>query len=219
MEDKETTLTPEQQKSLDAVKEQVAQAMDKDFVEDLIKNNKSEFTHKDIKYRICKMNYEQKQEVYRERVKKFTMLLRDSAYSLEKDLKKDYLARGIDIDDMTKKIQALETKKNDLLFKLGELLKKDGSEQDCEVYKKEISLIMEDQKGIATEKQILLEFTLENQVLVHMYNYMTYVSAEKLEGDKWVKAYKSFDEFAKSDDDILISKLAFLVTMSFQDAV
>lgn len=217
MED--NSLSQEQQKSLDEVKEQVAKAMDTDFVEDLIKSNKSEFTHNDIKYRLCKMNYEQKQEVYRERVKKFTMLLKDKAYSLEKDLKKDYLERGIDIDAMTKKVQALEKQKDDLLLKLGEQLKKDAPDNDCEVYKKEIEKINEEQKNLALEKQTLLEFTLENQVLVHMYNYMTYIASEKQVGEAWVKAFKTFDEFQKTDDDILISKLAFLVTMSFQDVV
>ena len=52
-----------------------------------------------------------------------------------------------------------------------------------------------------------------------MYNYMTYLSAEKLESDKWVKAFASFKDFTQSMDDTLISKLAFLVTLLAQETV
>jgi uncharacterized protein (DUF885 family) len=213
----ENLLTPDEQKALTSVAEEVKKATDEDFVEEMLKNNKTEFTHEGVTYRICKLNYEQKQEVYKERVKRFTALLKDRAFSLEKDLKADYLNRGIDVDGMLKKMQSLETKKEDLLLKLGEMLKKDTKEQDCEVYKKEIEKINEEQKAIALERQTLLEFSLENQVLVHMYNYTTYLASEKLVSDNWVKAFTSFDAFLKSTDDTLITKLAFLITMTFNN--
>lgn len=216
--EEKSNLTPEQSKALELVKEQVANAIDKDFIEDIVKSNTLEFTHEHTKYRITKANYEQKQEIYRERVKKFTELLRDKGYSLEKDLKKEYLERGIDVDAMGTKIKTLETKKESVQYKLGEMLKKEASEQDCESLKKEIEQINEDQKNLALERQTLLEFTIENQVLVHMYNYMTYVITEKHDGEKWVKAFKSFKEFMQSDET-LVGKLAFLITMTFQDSV
>jgi hypothetical protein len=211
-------LTDSQKSAIDAVKEQVAKAIDKDFIEDMTKNNKMEFTHEGVTYRIGKANYEQKQEVYRERVKKFTSLLRDKEYSLEKDLKRDYLARGIDVDGIVKNIQTLDSKKTGLQVKLGELLKKDGSEQDCAILKKEIESIINEQTELALEKQSLLEFSIENQVLVHVYNYLTYMSTERKEGEVWVKAFKTFSDFMKSDD-VLVGKLAFLITMMNQDVV
>ncbi len=211
-------LTEDKQKELDIVKNKVAEAIDKDFVEDITRDNKMEFTYEGVKYRIAKPNYEQKQQIYRERVKKFTELLKDSSFSLEKDLKKTYLLRDIDIESMTNKIKVLQAKKEDIQFKLGELLKVDASEKDCNILKSEIESIVQEQTNIALEKQSYLEFSIENQVTLHMYNFMTYLITEKQTGENWSKAFKNFDEFMKSDEN-LVGKLAFLITMTYQDGI
>jgi len=211
-------LSLDQKTALEAVQEKVQEAINKDFIEDITKDNKMEFMHGDIKYRIVKPTYEQKQSIYKERVKKFTELLKDQTYALEKDLKKQYLLRDIDIDAMTKKIASLDTKKQQLQFKLGEILKKDGSDVDCQTYKKEIELLVAEQQTLAIEKQSYLEFSIENQVMLHMYNYMTFIITEKLVGEKWVRAFNTFQEFMQSDEN-LVGKLAFLITMSYQDGV
>lgn len=211
-------LNKEQQEAVKIVQEQINQSLDADFIEDVVKNNACEFDYKDVRYKVVKPSYQQKQEIYKERVKKFTALLKDKEYSLEKDLKQIYLSRGIDIDAMTKKIQNLETKKIDLQIKLGELLKKDASDTDCGILKKEIEDITQEQRAIAYEKQNLLEFSIENQMVLHIYNYMTYIVTEKKVNDKWVKAFVTFDEFMNSEED-LVTKLAFLITMTTRDIV
>ena len=214
----EKIISSEEQKALTEVQEKVAQAINKDFIEDITRDNKMEFTHENIKYRIAKPTYNQKQEIYRERVKKFTELLKDQAYSLEKDLKKHYLTRDINIDEMTNNLKGLEEKKGNLQYKLGELLKSDGSESDGESIKKEIETVMKEQQAIVVEKQSLLEFSIENQVVIYMYNYMTYLITEKCVGEKWVKAFSSFEQFMNSDD-VLVGKLAFLITMTYQNGI
>ena len=216
--EQKNVLTDEQKKALEEINLQVKDALDKDFIEDVTKNNVCEFTYNDIKYRVAKINYQQKQDIYKERVKKFTALLKDHEYFLEKDLKKMYSERGIDIDAMTKQIINLGNKKTALQIKLGEALKKEASDADCLALKKEIESIEQDQRAVAMEKQTLLEFSIENQVILHMYNYMTYVISEKLVQDKWVKAFKSFEEFMQSDEE-LVTKLAFLITMTVRDVV
>jgi len=214
----EESLTPEQTKEVDSIQTQIEKAMDKDFIEDVTKNNTNEFIHNNIKYRVMKPTYEQKQEVYKERVRKFTQLLKDPSYALEKDLKKQYLLRDIDIDAMTKAIANLEVRKNAVQMKLGELLEKDGSDIDCQALKKEIESIQEEQRRVIIEKQDLLEFSIENQVILHIYNYLTYTITEKQEGNSWVKAFRSFDDFMKSEE-VLINKLAFIVTVSYNDII
>jgi len=211
-------LNQEQKEAVKTVQEQINQSLDEDFIEDVVKNNICEFTYKEIRYRVIKPNYQQKQDIYKERVKKFTSLLKDKDYSLEKDLKQTYLSRDIDIDSMTKNIKNLENKKIDLQIKLGSLLKKEASDDDCSILKKEIEDIVQEQRAIAYEKQNLLEFSIENQIILHIYNYMTYIVTEKLVGDKWVKAFSSFEEFMSSDED-LVTKLAFLITMTNRDLV
>lgn len=214
-----TKLTDAQIEALQIVKDQIATTIDKDFIEEITKSNITAFSHEDVKYRITKPNYQDKQTIYKERVKKFTELLRDDSFTLEKDLKKLYLKRGIDIDGMAKKITSLETKKEGVQYKLGEVLKKDGNEKDCETYKKEIQDIQEEQKQLAVESSALLEFTIENQVMLHMYNYMTYVITEKEVEGKFVKAFESFQKFMEIDDDALMGKLAFIITMTYQNAI
>jgi len=214
-----TKLTDAQIEALQIVKDQIATTIDKDFIEEITKSNITAFSHEDVKYRITKPNYQDKQTIYKERVKKFTELLRDDSFTLEKDLKKLYLKRGIDIDGMAKKITSLETKKEGVQYKLGEVLKKDGNEKDCETYKKEIQDIQEEQKQLAVESSALLEFTIENQVMLHMYNYMTYVITEKEVEGKFVKAFESFQKFMEIDDDALMGKLAFIITMTYQNAL
>lgn len=201
---------------LTELKTKVENAINKDFIEEISKDNKMEFTYEGILYRICKPNYNHKQLIYKERVKKFTELLKDNSYSLEKDLKKQYLVRDIDIDGMTEKVKLLEKKKEDLQFKLGELLKKEAPEQDCEILKKEIENINTEQFTINMEKQGYLEFSIENQVTLHVYNFMTSLITEKKVGEDWVPAFSSFDDFMKSDE-ALVGKLAFLITMTYQD--
>lgn len=204
-------VTVEQKVIIDAVKEKVAEATNEALVEDAIKNNSASFEFEGVIYRAVKPNYKQKQDVYKERVKKFTELLKDMAYSLERDLKKTYLARGIDLDGMITKITALEKEKNNLQYKLGEALKNSASDNDCIIFKKEIERVTAEQQTVAIDRNSYLEFSVENQVLIYMYSYMTYLVSEKKEGDNWVKAFNTFDDFLAGNES-LINQLAFLTT-------
>jgi len=218
-EKKENTLNTEQKKVLEAVQAQIITALDTTFVEEISKNNVCEFKYKDVLYRVIRPNYQQKQEIYKERVKKFNELLRDKTYILEKDLKKSYLERDVDVDSLGTKIRQLELKKNGVQVKLGELLKNGAPDDDCKTLKTDIEDIEQEQRALAIEKQSLLEFSLENQVLLHMYNYMTYIITEKKD-DKgagiWEKAFSSFEKFMQTDEE-LVTKLAFLITITNRD--
>jgi hypothetical protein len=204
----------EQKEALKELDETITKAIDDDFIEEITQSNVNEFTYDNVKYRVNKPSYQQKQDIYKEKVTKFTALLKDKAYSLEKTLKADYLSRGIDIEAMTKKIHSLDKTKRDLQIKLGEALKNNASDNDCEALKKEIIAIEMEQRDIAMDKYSLLEYSIENQVTLHLYNYMTYIIAEKQVADKWVKITPTFDEFLKLDENLL-GKLAFLVSVTY----
>ena len=47
---------------------------------------------------------------------------------------------------------------------------------------------------------------------------MTYLITEKFVGEKWVKAFATFQEFMNSDET-LVGKLAFLITMTYQNGI
>lgn len=203
-----------QKEAIEALNDSIKQSIDEDFIQEISHSNVNEFTYKDVKYRVNKPTYQQKQEIYKEKVMKFTSLLKDKNYSLEKTLKQDYLARGIDIDAMGKKIVDLDKRKKELQIKLGEALKNNATDPDCQALKREIEAIEDEQRQIALEKYTLLEYSIENQVTLHIYNFMTYIIAEKQVGDKWVKVTPTFDEFLKSDENLL-GKLAFLVSVTY----
>ena len=188
-----------------------------EFIEEVTRNNIAEFNYKGGVYRVVRPNYQQKQEIYKERVKKFTSLLRDKEYVLEKDLKKSFLERGIDIDGMSKQAQQLEIRKIELQVKLGNLLKNEASDTDCAILKEDIIKVDQEINGLLLERQTLLEFSLENQVLLHIYNHMTYIITERKDAEgKWNKAFGNFDDFMKSEEE-LVTKLAFLITMTNKD--
>lgn len=206
-------LTDMQKAALEGIKSKIGELADKDFVEEILSSNSPSFTYNGVVYRVSKPNYEEKQKIYQERVKKFTELLRNKDYALEKDLKKSYLDRGIDIDEMTRVFDSLEKKKSAVQLKLGEALQKESLDSVCEAFRSEVEEIENKQRDIAMEKQILLECSIENQVNIHMYNYMAFIITEHKIGDKWEKAFKKFEEFMNSEEE-LIAKLAFLITMT-----
>jgi hypothetical protein len=104
------------------------------------------------------------------------------------------------------------------MFKLGEALKTGGAEKDCEVFKAEIDKIELEQRAISIEKQMLLEFSIENQVVIHIYAFMTWVTTEKKKEDgTWVRAFATYNDFNKANDEELINKLALIATIVNKD--
>jgi len=118
-------LTEEQKKELEIkeVKDKITEILNIGEVEELIKSNEKIFEENDITYRVKKPDSKQKKETYEKKIEKFTELLRNDKFVLEKDLKKLYLKRGIDIDGMTKKIREKINSRDDLMFRLGEAIK------------------------------------------------------------------------------------------------
>jgi hypothetical protein len=98
------------------------------------------------------------------------------------------------------------------MIQLGELIKNSASEEDLKKFKTEVQEIQEDIKLISINKTSLLEFSIENQVLIHTYSYLTYLVSEKKEGEVWVKVWKNFDEF-QADSSSIGNKLAYYVTL------
>ncbi len=212
------------------IKAEIGKNIDLNIIENLVKNNEMEFEFEDVDYRIAKPSYKQRQDAYQEQLKKHVSLLQekdengDFKYKSEDELKALYKARGIDIDDMTNKIVNLELKKKDYLIKLGKLLAdKVGETKEVKVYKAEIEKINDAQQTLSFKKTQLLGYSLESQSLMHTYSYLTYLVTEKLvkgkdlgegnkEADKWVRAWKSFDEFMNSPE-ALVNKAAFYATI------
>ncbi len=179
------------------------------ILESLLENNELEFEIRKIKYKIRKLNFKEKQELNRERIRKYNELLKAKddtgkfIFNTESDLIKIYKERGIDIDEMTNKFNLLAKKKDDYDLKLGQMLKENKPEIELEVFKKEIEKIKEEQKSISIKKTTLLDSTLEMQLLIFVYSYIAYLVTEKSVEDKWVRAFNNYKEFEETDNGII----------------
>ncbi len=179
------------------------------ILESFLENNELEFEIRKIKYKIRKLNFKEKQELNRERIRKYNELLKAKddtgkfIFNTESDLIKIYKERGIDIDEMTNKFNLLAKKKDDYDLKLGQMLKENKPEIELEVFKKEIEKIKEEQKSISIKKTTLLDSTLEMQLLIFVYSYIAYLVTEKSVEDKWVRAFNNYKEFEETDNGII----------------
>jgi len=196
---------PVKEEQLKTIKEQIKTETDLNEIEDFLSKNSVEFEHDEVVYKINKPTYKQKNEAYQKKVERFTELLNDDKYKLEDDLKRTYKRKGVDIDAMITQKKQLETKKNNYMLKIGALLKAKSDEKDLLVYREEIAKINEDMLSLTMKVNSLLEFSLENQVLISIYAYLTYIVTEKKEGDNWVKAWNSFDDFQNCSSDLVIA--------------
>jgi len=200
-------------KELTDVYSKLKEVLDTQLTEDMLKNNVIEFEYEKVKYRIKKPNFKQRQEAYQKQVEKRLELLMNPAYMLEDDLKKLYKEkRNIDVDEITKKIQLLEKQKDDYRLKLGKALKDKANKNETELYRKEIEKLDQQQSLHSIKKANLLEISIENQTLIHIYSYLTYLITEKKEKDKWIRAWKTYDEFLNTDDTT-INKISWFASI------
>jgi hypothetical protein len=189
--------------ALEKIKAEIGSQVDLNNIEELLKKNEIEFEFLGTKYRVIKATFQQKNEAYKKKLEKFTELLQDSKYMLEEDLKAIYKKRGIDIDAITQQMTTIETKRTDLLYKLGEALKNKASEDDLKTLKNEIIKLQEDQQMLSIKKTNLLQASIESQSLLYTYQYLTFIVTQKLVNEQWVKAWETFDEFLNSPDTLV----------------
>ena len=179
--------------------------------EDLLSNNVFEFKYKEKDYRVIKASFKDKQEVLRKKSQKFTELLKNKDILLEKDLIKIYKDRGVDIDEIDKSISNLEQSKNSYKEKLGEALTKGTAETDLVIYKKEIEQIIDKQMELYNQRYGLIQYSLESQVRLYSYTYISIFMVEQKVEDKWVKLWKTFNEFENFEDEEFTSTVAVYI--------
>jgi len=191
---------------IEEVTKKVNEVLDLSKIEDLIKKNEIEFELDGQKYRIKKPDFKQKQEAYQKRIEKFTELLGNEKYLLEDALKKMYLKRGIDIDGMFKKTVQLQKERDSFSMKLGELIANKGSESEMEQYRLEIERVNREIQEFSMKRTVFLEFSIENQVLIYTYSYLTSMITEKLikdgDSEKWVNVWNSLEEFQQDKEKV-----------------
>jgi hypothetical protein len=194
------------------IKKKLTDLMDLSATEELLSNNNKIFEENGVTYRVHKPTFKEKQEIYQKRVEKFTELLNNEKYFLEKDLKKTYLKRDINIDAMTQEMSNKMKRRDEIMLQLGELIKNGAPDDDLLKYKNEIQAINAEIQMISIQKTTLLEFSIENQVMIFIYSYMTFIVSEKKVNDNWVKVWNTFEEF-QNDSSNIVNKLSYFATL------
>jgi hypothetical protein len=218
------------QENIDKIKRDTEDIIQKDNIEELLKNNSVEFEYRAEKFRIKKPSFEQKLKVNQEKIKKYISMLKDNEILLEKDLILLYEKRGVSIKELDDKFNALKNQKNDYAKKLGKALAEKKSNDECEPFVKEIKILDEELKDIIIKKSVLLDSSLESQLNVYVYTYLGYLITEKYvkgkdlgEGNKepdleWVNAWSSYSDFIKEDED-LVNIIVWYTTFFSKDEI
>lgn len=177
-------------------------------IEDLIKDNSIAFEHNEKRYRIHLLNLVEKEELDVLRRKKFGQLLKDPDILLEKDLIALYKERGEDIGEIDEQIKKLESESFGLQMKLGEAISKNEGEQIFQTYKEQIQALIVNIQVLKAQKILLLEFSLENNLLSYVAQIITYLSLDEAKDGNWARMFKSLEEFQNYKDESLINKAA-----------
>jgi len=186
----------------------MAKELELSKIEELIKDNKITFEHNEKKYRVRMLNLKEKEELDILRRKKFGQLLKDKDIFLEKDLIIQYRERGINIDEIDDQIKKIDAEDFDLQLKLGESISKNENETILKTYEEQIRELRTQKNILKTQKNLLLEFCLENTLLNYVAQVITYLSLEEQKDDKWQRMFNSLEAFQTYEDEQLIDKAA-----------
>lgn len=174
-------------------------------VGELIKDNRIIFDYKDKKYRVRLLNLKEKEELDQLRRKKFGQLMKDKDILLEKDLINQYKERGVNIEELDDQLKKLNAEELDFQIKLGEAISKNEIESILKNYKEQIEDLRIKKQILNTQKNLLLEFSLENSLLNYVAQVITYLSLEEQKEDKWQRMFDSLDSFQTYEDEGLIN--------------
>ena len=181
-----------------------------DEVENMVQDNKIEFNIKKVKYRVRLLTFEENQKLEKHRRKKYLEFINDKDMLFRKQWIKKYEAKGIDIDGMEDKIRMNLRKENEIMLKLAQT----SDEKRVKELKAQIIELRKESAFVNIEKTDLLNFSIEDQLMVAVNSYYTYLVLETTSGNEkdpydkfeWVKVYKDFEEFSKSQNSELINK-------------
>jgi hypothetical protein len=199
--------------------EETEKELESSNILEMIKNNEIIFPNKLFKVRL--LTLKDKEELLIAKRKKYMELLQEKNDKgifinlTETDLYKTYKERGINIEELDKEINKLQSEEKNLLLQLGEAIAKNESESILKSIEDNINELRGKQKVILTQKNLLLNDSLENQIEEYFLKYMTYLSLEEKRNEKWEKMFSNFQDFCDyGDESFLIQAGIFAVILN-----
>jgi hypothetical protein len=111
----------------------------------------------------------------------------------------------VDIDELDDQIKKIHAEELELRIKLGESISKNDNETILKTYKDEITDLMSKKQIIDTQRNLLLEFSLENSLLNYVAQIITYLSLEEEKEGKWQRMFTTLEAFQTYEDEKLIN--------------
>jgi hypothetical protein len=184
-------------------------------IESLIKDNIIEFDYKDKLYRVRLLTLREKEELNQLISKKVNSMLQEKdeqgnyVYLTEKALIKLLKERDdIDVNTINDDIKKVEAEENNLMLKLGEAISKNEMEIVLKTYKEQIEDLRVKRMTLDTQKTLILEFSLENQILGYQSKFITYLTLEIKDNNTWERLFNTLEEFDDCLDDSLKEEAA-----------
>ena len=114
------------------------------------------------------------------------------------------MINGGDSDDEEVNRLNIEITKAQII--LGEAISKNEAQEVLENYSATIQKLSKERQVLITQKILLVEYSLESSLETHVALALGWLSLEKLHGEKWIRAYATFNEFQIESDIELIEK-------------
>ncbi len=172
--------------------------------EELIKNNKMKFKVGDKTYRVRKPNYDEQLVIEKFRREEYLKLVNDKNMLFKKQWIEKYKAKGIDIEKMEKDMIRLQSEIEAIMLRASKV----NNKNDIKKLEEDKDKLKVEQQCINIEKTDLLSHSIEDQLMIVVNSYYTYIALEKLEKGEWHKVFSDYKSFAESEDTKLIN-LAF----------
>ena len=176
-------------------------------VEKMVKDNKIEFEMDNIVFRVRKPTYEEQSELEKFRRMKYLEYLQDKSMMFRKQWAELYKEKGIDINDYDKKMFDIQGQIDDLMIRLAQT----SNEQDVETLKTDIMKLKSEQAMLNIEKTDFLSYSIEDQLMIAVNSYYTYLVLEVQKEDKWERLFTNYEDFKKSDKSKIINKAFYFV--------
>jgi len=170
-------------------------------VEDIVQDNKIEFTIRDKVLRVRKSNTKEIKDINKFRRHKYLELVNDDTYLFRDQWIKTYKKKGIDIEEMVNQISDIQNDIKKLLLQLATTTDKPS----IETLKTEISELREKQFKISYDKSSYLSYSIEDQLIYLVNSYTLYSVLEIKTEDSWKRLYESYEKFQESNDDEIIN--------------
>lgn len=171
-------------------------------MEAVVKDNKVEFKSGDKTYRVRIPNFPERNELQKIRRVKYLELVRNDKMLFRKQWVSLYKEKGIDINKMEDDIKVKQSEIEALLFRLVKV----QDDKSIKTLQDDVLRLRSEQFDITIEKTDLLQYCIEDQLLLHVNTYTTYLVLETKEKESWVRYFENFENFEKCTDGDLMAK-------------